>query len=156
MISFALRCRPAAHAFDGWFRSGEDFERQASAGLLACPVCGSSDVSKALMKPAVATSAKTKTADASTAAAGEASQPVGEFANAEAAKAIAKLQAMARELRATSDYVGPKFAEEARRIHYGESDHRQIYGEASTQDVKGLHEEGIAAFPLPGLPEDKN
>ena len=153
MISFALRCRPAAHAFDGWFRSGEDFERQASAGLLECPICGASDVSKALMKPAVAASAKMK---APGAVAWEPSQPVGEFANAEAAKAIAKLQAMARELRAKSDYVGPKFAEEARRIHYGESEHRQIYGEASAREVKGLSEEGIAAFPLPGLPEDKN
>lgn len=156
MISFALRCHPAAHAFDGWFRSGEDFDRQASAGLLACPICGSSDVSKALMKPAVATSAKTEASDASTGETGEPAQPVGEFANAEAAKAIARLQAMARELRAKSDYVGPKFAEEARRIHYGESEHRQIYGEASTQEVEGLHEEGIAAFPLPALPEDKN
>lgn len=156
MISFALRCHPAAHAFDGWFRSGEDFDRQASAGLLACPICGSSDVSKALMKPAVATSAKTEASDASTGETGEPAQPVGEFANAEAAKAIARLQAMARELRAKSDYVGPKFAEEARRIHYGESEHRQIYGEASTQEVKGLREEGIAAFPLPSLPEDKN
>ncbi|MEC5291463.1 DUF1178 family protein [Aurantimonas sp. C2-6-R+9] len=153
MISFALRCRPAAHAFDGWFRSGEDFERQASAGLLECPICGASDVSKALMKPAVAASPKMK---APGAVAGEPSQPVGEFANAEAAKAIAKLQAMARELRAKSDYVGPKFAEEARRIHYGESEHRQIYGEASAREVEGLSEEGIAAFPLPGLPEDKN
>jgi len=156
VISFALRCRPAAHAFDGWFRSGEDFERQASAGLLECPICGASDVSKALMKPAVATSAKTKAPAASTGDAREPSQPAGEFVNAEAAKAIAKLQAMARELRAKSDYVGPKFAEEARRIHYGESEHRQIYGEASAREVKGLSEEGIAAFPLPGLPEDKN
>ncbi|WP_206456063.1 DUF1178 family protein [Aurantimonas marina] len=156
MISFALRCHPAAHEFDGWFRSGADFERQASAGLLACPICGSSHVSKALMKPAVATSAKTTAPEASTGEAGEPAEPAGEFANAEAAKAIARLQAMARELRARSDYVGPKFAEEARRIHYGETQHRQIYGEASTQDVEGLREEGIAAFPLPALPEDKN
>ncbi|HEY9058822.1 MAG TPA: DUF1178 family protein [Aurantimonas sp.] len=156
MISFALRCHPAAHAFDGWFRSGEDFERQADAGLLACPICGSSDVSKALMRPAIATSAKTKAPDAATGGAVEPSRPAVEFANAEAAKAIAQLQAMTRELRAKADYVGPRFAEEARRIHYGESEHRQIYGEASTREVKGLREEGIAAFPLPGLPEDKN
>jgi hypothetical protein len=150
VISFALRCEPRGHGFDGWFRSGDDFETQADKGLVECPVCGSTEIAKALMRPSIGKGA---------AASGEAHAPIsagGGYANAEAAKAFARLQAMARELRAKADYVGPRFAEEARRIHYGESEARQIYGEALPAEVKGLGEEGIAALPLPALPEDKN
>ena len=137
MISFALRCRPHDHGFDGWFRSGADFERQRDLGLVECPQCGSTAVDKALMAPAVS--------------------PAREAATARTdAAVVAKLQAMAREVRARAEYVGPRFAEEARRIHYGEADSRGIYGEASPPEVRGLAEEGIAALPLPPLPEDKN
>ena len=158
MISFALRCQPASHAFDGWFRSGEDFERQAAGGLVSCPVCGSTDVSKALMKPAVAKSGRQSAAGdrGQAVAEGPAAPAEARYTGGDAAAGYAKLRAIARELRAKSDYVGPKFAEEARRIHYGESEKRQIYGEASPQEVKSLGEEGIAALPLPPLPEDKN
>ncbi|MBB4005737.1 DUF1178 family protein [Aurantimonas endophytica] len=153
MISFALRCEPHGHGFDGWFRSGEDFDAQAERRLVECPVCGSTDVAKALMRPALGKGGKASVAgdQAQTAMA-----PGGGYVNAEAAKVFAKLQEMARELRAKADYVGPRFAEEARRIHYGETEARQIYGEASPAEVKGLGEEGIAALPLPPLPEDKN
>jgi hypothetical protein len=137
VIHFALRCETAAHAFDGWFRSSEDFEGQVSRGLVTCPVCGTAEVGKALMRPAVAGPR-------------EAVSPAG------MAKMAATLQEMAREVRANADYVGPNFAEEARKIHYGEADERRIYGEASPVEVKGLMEEGIAALPLPPLPEDKN
>jgi hypothetical protein len=150
VISFALRCEPHGHGFDGWFRSGDDFETQADKGLVECPVCGSTEIAKALMRPSIGKGAI---------ASGEEHTPVpagGGYANVEAAKAFVRLQAMARELRAKADYVGPRFAEEARRIHYGESEARQIYGEASPAEVKGLGEEGIAALPLPALPEDKN
>ncbi|MEF2552921.1 DUF1178 family protein [Aurantimonas sp. A2-1-M11] len=156
MISFALRCQPASHAFDGWFRSGDDFERQVAGGLVTCPVCGTTDVSKALMKPALAKAGRRAPAQAGDNAPSAAPDGAARYAGGEAAAAYAKLQAIARELRAKSDYVGPKFAEEARRIHYGESEQRQIYGEASPQEVKSLGEEGIAALPLPPLPEDKN
>jgi hypothetical protein len=74
----------------------------------------------------------------------------------EMAERLARLQDLAREVRAKADYVGPEFAEEARRIHYGEAEERQIYGEASGRDVHALLEEGITALPLPPLPEDKN
>lgn len=145
MIRFSLRCEPEKHAFEGWFRSNEDFDRQANGGLVSCPVCGSTDVSKGLMKPALG----------GTSEAAAPAQP--DAANVEAAaKALARLQEIAREVRAKGDYVGPKFAEEARKIHYGESESRQIYGEASASEVKGLSEEGIAALPLPPLPEDRN
>ncbi|KQT44364.1 hypothetical protein ASG43_13490 [Aureimonas sp. Leaf454] len=137
MIHFALRCEAAAHDFDGWFRSGEDFEGQVSRGLVTCPVCGSTEIAKALMRPAV-------------------SGTRDERSPAEASRMMAALRAMSREVRANADYVGPAFAEEARKIHYGEADERRIYGEASPVEVKGLMEEGIAALPLPPLPEDKN
>ncbi|KQT54002.1 MULTISPECIES: DUF1178 family protein [unclassified Aureimonas] len=137
MIHFALRCEAAGHAFDGWFRSGEDFDGQAQRGLVSCPVCGSTSVGKALMRPAVAGTREAPTP-------------------AEMAKVAETLQRMGREVRASADYVGPNFAEEARRIHYGEADERRIYGEASPVEVKGLMEEGIAALPLPPLPEEKN
>ncbi|MEF2071436.1 DUF1178 family protein [Consotaella aegiceratis] len=142
MIRFDLRCTPAGHGFDGWFRSSEDYETQAARGLVTCPICGATAVEKALMKPAVSTSRKAAARS--------------EVMNAEAAKAYAKLQEIARHVRANADYVGPKFAEEARKIHYGEIDARQIYGEASPSEVKSLSEEGIEAVPLPPLPEDKN
>ncbi|MEX6506419.1 DUF1178 family protein [Jiella sp. M17.18] len=165
MIRFALRCRPDSHQFDGWFRSNEDFESQVVRELIACPVCGSVKIGKALMRPAVS-GTKRERPDLAAVPANAAPVPAGSaapaaFANAEPphpelAKAFARLQELAREVRAKADYVGPKFAEEARRIHYGETEARQIYGEASPHEVKDLHEEGITALPLPPLPEDKN
>ncbi|GGE13236.1 hypothetical protein GCM10011390_35390 [Aureimonas endophytica] len=139
MITYSLRCEPADHAFDGWFRSSEDFERQRQLKLVACPACGSSEVHKGLMAPAVSGTREAAPAP-----------------SADAAAALARLQDLAREMRARSEYVGPRFAEEARRIHYGESQARGIYGEATPPEVKSLAEEGIAALPLPPLPEDKN
>ena len=185
MISFALRCDLHSHGFDGWFRSGDDFERQAAAHLVTCPVCGTTGVSKALMRPAIGKGAtvtrdgehREAAADAASASdvskpdGSDASSPTGAatpgnvvsgqtgiagVASGPAAAMIAKLQSMTRELRASSDYVGPRFAEEARRIHFGETPHRSIYGEASKAEVEKLSDEGITAFPLPSLPEDAN
>ncbi|WAP70658.1 DUF1178 family protein [Jiella pelagia] len=184
MIHFALRCRPVGHDFDGWFRSNDDFDRQAVAGLVECPVCGASNVAKALMRPAIATGGSERRAgearaEAAADAAAEASggsaasaqgapvaaaptaapQPRQTLANLsaehpEVARAFAALQEISRKVRAEADYVGTNFAEEARAIHYGESEARQIYGEASKKDVEGLQEEGITALMLMPLPED--
>lgn len=155
MISFSLRCREAGHRFEGWFRSSEDFEAQAGRGVVHCPVCGSGEVGKALMAPAVASGAQE--IPVATGAHPPAPEGASQVANGAAmAEAFAKLQAVARHLRANAENVGPRFAEEARKIHYGETDHRQIYGEASKREVDGLREEGIVALPLPPLPEDAN
>ena len=185
MIHFQLRCRPSGHGFDGWFRSGEDFARQAGEGFVECPVCGAHDVEKALMRPAIAKvgaagrAAAEALAQGAAAARGSEVQGSGPAAAAvgaaapaasdpqpprslahlpapspEVAKAFAVLQEISRKVRAEADYVGAGFAEEARRIHYGESEARQIYGEASKKDVESLKEEGIAALPLMPLPED--
>ena len=151
MIHYALRCESAGHGFDGWFRSGEDFDRQSALGLLECPVCGTASVAKALMRPAVTASRDGPPGVARPAETTAVAPPPPEML-----AMIQRMQEMAREVRAKADYVGPNFAEEARRSHYGESEERRIYGEATPPQVRGLLEEGIAALPLPALPEDKN
>jgi len=165
MIHYTLRCE-SGHGFDGWFASSAAFEAQREAGQLSCPVCGSAAVQKALMAPAV--SAKTRgELVADEAAAGHAPEPAG----APAAKApvaavpaapslppqlVEALREVRRHVKANAEYVGDKFAEEARKIHYEEADPRGIYGEASREEAKALSEEGIEFHPLPLLPEDLN
>ncbi|ORE97701.1 DUF1178 family protein [Aurantimonas sp. 22II-16-19i] len=184
MIHFQLRCRPSGHSFDGWFRSSDDFARQAGEGFVECPVCGAREVEKALMRPAIAKAGaagraaaealaesaaaarRSGDAEGSGPPAGAAAAPAAldpqpprslahlPAPSPEVARAFAVLQEISRKVRAEADYVGEGFAEEARRIHYGESEARQIYGEASKKDVESLKEEGIAALPLMPLPED--
>ncbi|MER0239882.1 DUF1178 family protein [Fulvimarina sp. MAC8] len=164
MIHFALKCCDG-HRFDGWFRSTSDFETQLSRGLVTCTYCGETNVEKALMRPAIGLNAKT---DASKEASDTQSESTSGSVTTVAAETppdqnLAKmkelwsaLQTEVRALRKKSEYVGTKFAEEARRVHYGESTKKGVYGEASREEVKALHEEGIMAFPMPALPEDKN
>ncbi|KAA0971621.1 DUF1178 family protein [Aureimonas fodinaquatilis] len=148
MIHFQLRCEPAGHEFDGWFGSSAEFDRQNGLALVECPHCGSTAVTKAIMAPAVS-----RRGDSGQA--GEAAAPMA-MGEGQSAEMLRKLQELAREVRAQSDYVGPKFAEEARRIHFGEAEARGIYGEASAQEVKSLLDDGVPALPLPPLPEDLN
>lgn len=141
MIRFSLICEQT-HEFEAWFRNNEDFDKQAKRGFVECPHCGSSKVQKALMAPAVSTSRK---------------QEKIALAMGEAQKqAMAQLQAMSEKLRENADYVGDKFAEEARKIHFGETDPRGIYGEASAEDVRGLVEDGVDFMPIPVFPGDRN
>ena len=141
MIRFSLNC-DRDHEFDGWFRNGEEFETQKKRGLVSCPVCGSSKVDKALMAPSVSTVRKR---DQIALAAGETQRQM-----------LAQLRDMAKKVRENADYVGDKFAEEARKIHFGETDPRGIYGEASGDEVKALLEDGVEIMPLPEFPEDRN
>ena len=148
MIRYSLIC-DKDHEFDGWFGSSADFDKQAKRWLVECPICGSIKVQKALMTPGVPARSNRK----------DDAQPV----KALHAPADPKLQAMmqmVRELRqqveANADYVGDRFAEEARRIHYGEEDPRGIYGEATLKEAVELQEEGIGVLPLPKLPGDAN
>lgn len=142
MISFTLRC-VQDHEFDGWFRSGEDFDTQKGAGAVTCPHCGSTDVEKALMAPNVGTKSNRKTMVPT---AGGAPDP----------EVVQTLRKLRQHVEENADYVGPRFAEEARRIHYQETEARGIYGEATLEDARELAEEGIEAYPLPRLPEDSN
>jgi hypothetical protein len=144
MIHFTLRC-DRDHEFDGWFRSGSDFDDQAKSRAIACPRCGSTAVAKGLMAPSIAVPSEDR---------GEKTPVAGGVPSAP--EMVETLRRMRRYVEDNADYVGGKFAEEARRIHYNESEARGIYGEASLDDARELAEEGIEAFPLPRLPEDQN
>jgi hypothetical protein len=141
VIRFSLIC-DQAHEFEAWFRNNDDFDKQAKRGFVECPHCGSSKVEKALMAPAVSTSRKK---DKIALAMGEAQK-----------QAMAQLKALSEKLRENADYVGDKFAEEARKIHFGETDPRGIYGEATAEEVSGLVEDGVDFMPIPVFPDDRN
>jgi hypothetical protein len=141
MIRFSLACHNE-HSFDGWFRNSEDFEKQKKRGLIACPDCGSTGVEKALMAPSVSTGRKR--------------EKVALAMDAEQKKALAQLKALSEKLRENADYVGDKFAEEARKIHFGEIDARGIYGEATPEEAKSLADDGVEFMPIPVFPDDRN
>jgi hypothetical protein len=164
MIRYSLTCE-RAHDFDSWFDSSAAFDRLSAAGLVECPHCGSSVVRKALMAPNIATGAGRAVAAETAAAMPEAAPapaagmlmaaPDPKLA-ALRAEALAIARAIRDHVHANADYVGPRFAEEARRIHFGEVEQHGIYGEASPDEVKQLAEDGIEVHPLPRLPEDGN
>lgn len=141
MIRFSLLCE-REHQFEAWFRSNDDFDAQKKRGLVDCPSCGSHKVQKALMAPAVSTSRKQE----------KVALAVGD----QQRKMIAQLKALSEKVRENSEYVGEKFAEEARKIHFGETDARGIYGEATLDEAKGLAEDGVEFMPLPVFPDDRN
>lgn len=149
MIRYRLEC-PKGHDFDGWFRNSGAFDDQATRGLLECPDCGSKKIRKAIMAPSVAIREEMP-APVATVPAGE--DPKVAAVRAEILNAMRELR---RKVEESAEYVGPRFAEEARRIHYEEAEEHGIYGEASVADVKALTEEGIEIHPLPVLPEDRN
>ena len=151
MIRYDLVCS-SGHEFDSWFRDAAAFDKATAAKALACPVCGDTAISKVLMAPAVATARK---------------REARETAVREAAVKLAApdprqqaLREMLKQVRehveANADYVGDRFAEEARKIHYDEAPSRGIYREASPDEAKALIEEGIEFHPLPSLPEEGN
>jgi len=173
VIKYTLVC-DHAHSFEGWFRNSDDFEKQCGRNLVACPVCGSTEVRKGLMAPAVST-ARGKEALVS---AGRNEMQAQEAASAPAAQDPAPAPAMQpsamlpkdiqqkeivealRLVRSriveNSENVGTNFASEARKIHNGEAEERSIYGETTPKDAEALMEEGISVFPLPDLPDEKN
>jgi hypothetical protein len=131
MILFTLRCA-RGHQFEGWFRDGDGFEAQQKAGEIACPVCGDTAVEKAVMAPRLARSRETP-------------PPISP------AQFRAALLEMRRQVEANCDYVGDRFAEEARRIHYGEIDPHGIYGEATQEESRELADEGIKFGRIPWI-----
>ena len=158
MILYALTCEKG-HAFEAWFANSAAFDRQHKRGLLSCPACGTKKVMKAIMAPRVAKAAKRpapakpEQAPAAGTAVARRPEPQRVAAHTELATAIRKLRA---EIEAHSEYVGPRFSEEARKIHHEEAPARGIHGEATAEEAKALREEGIEFFPLPILPEDHN
>ena len=143
MIRYSLVCS-AAHAFDGWFRSFADYDVQAERGLLTCPVCGSHEVAKGLMAPAV-TARGSGSAASEQVLLGEQETGIRDM--------IRKLR---EEVTRTAENVGPRFAEVARQMHEGEIDKSSVYGVATAEEVRGLHEDGIEFHPLPRLADEGN
>ena len=139
MILFELKCA-SDHRFEAWFRDGAAYDTQAAAGTITCPVCGDGKVAKAPMAPRIG---KTRGGD-------KADTP--EQMKRAQAEVLKQLAEMRRKVEENCDYVGDRFAEEARRIHYGETDPRGIYGEASDGDVAELKEEGVTIHRIPWLP----
>lgn len=137
MIAYSLRCH-RGHEFDGWFRDSAAFDKQSGSGHLTCPSCNSIRIEKAIMAPAVAGTKKSVRSKA------EAKQ-MRQFATG-----------LRKYVQENADYVGPNFAEEARKIHYGETPNRHIYGEATHKEAKELVEEGLDVAPLPPNLESAN
>lgn len=153
MIRYALHCEKG-HAFESWFPSSDSYEAQRKQGFVACPVCGATRVDKALMAPQVARKDRAATADPAPPAAAPPA-PVAMVSPAEQ-ELRAKIRELREHLVKNADPVGERFAEEARKIHYGEAEHRSIYGQASPEEARELAEEGIEFHALPVLPDDRN
>jgi hypothetical protein len=163
MIRYSLFC-DRKHDFEIWFQNSADYDKQAKRGLVTCPACGSEKVEKALMAPSLGRGTKKGMSDAPVIEAPSA--PV-ETPVAEAPSPVAMVSPQEKELRAklkelrehltkNSENVGNNFPEQARKMHYGEVEHRSIYGEASPQEAKELHEEGVEFHPIPVLPDEHN
>jgi len=141
VISYSLVC-DNSHKFDAWFRSAEAYDEQHDRGIVTCPLCNSVKVEKALMAPAVSRMNSDKV-----------SLSTGHPMQAEIR---AMLRTMRKKVTSEADYVGDKFAEEARKIHFKEAEQRGIYGEATRDEVAELIDDGVDFLPLPHIPEEAN
>jgi hypothetical protein len=162
MIHYNLRCAKG-HSFESWFQSSAAYETQEKRKLVSCPVCGSAKVERAIMAPQIVSHKKARESAEATPA------PVAATTTEVAAPAASTplLMAQERELRAklkelrehivkNADNVGERFPNEARKMHYGDIEHRPIYGEASPEEARALIDEGVEVTPLPVLPDDRN
>jgi hypothetical protein len=159
MIRYSLRCEKD-HSFESWFQSSSAYDAQVRRKLVACPVCGSAKVEKAIMAPQIVSKKGREIA-------APAHEPAASATEIAAPASTPLLMAQERELRAklkelrdhivkNADNVGERFPNEARKMHYGDMEHRPIYGEASPDEARALIDEGVEVSPLPVLPEDRN
>jgi hypothetical protein len=159
MIRYSLRCE-RDHSFESWFQSSSAYDTQVKRKLVTCPACGSAKVEKAIMAPQIVGKKGRDIAAPEPA-------PVAPTAEVTAPASTPLLMAQERELRAklkelrdhivkNADNVGERFPNEARKMHYGDIEHRPIYGEASPDEARALIDEGVEVSPLPVLPEDRN
>ena len=162
MIRYALRCE-RDHTFESWFQTSSAFEQQVKRKLVSCPVCNSVKVEKAIMAPQIVSKKGRREAEAPS----PQPQPQPAADPAPAQESTPLLMAQERELRTklkelrdhivkNADNVGEQFPNEARKMHYGEIEHRPIYGEASPEEARALIDEGVEVSPLPVLPDDRN
>jgi hypothetical protein len=161
MIRYALAC-DKGHVFESWFQNSAAYDTQVKAALITCPVCNSAKVEKTLMAPGVVGAKKRAGAPP---ASPSSPRPAADTADTATPVAMMspqeqefrkKLKELRDHLTKNADYVGQKFPEEARKMHYGDIEHRSIYGEATPDQAKELHEEGIEFHPLPVLPDERN
>jgi hypothetical protein len=158
MIRYALRC-DRDHEFESWFQSSSAYDSQVKRKLVSCPVCGSAKVDKAIMAPRiVGKKGRERAAPEPTPAPTPevASQAPAPLMMAQEHELRAKLKELRDHIVKNADNVGERFPNEARAMHYGDKEHRPIYGEASPDEAKALIDEGIEVSPLPVLPEDRN
>lgn len=144
MIKYSLICHDR-HEFEAWFQSSAAYDKQSAKAQVACPHCGSVKVDKAIMAPAIA---KRMSREPATVPPGAKPLPASEQ--------YRHLRQLRDDIHSKAEYVGGRFAEEARKIHFNESEPRGVYGEASAEEVKELAEDGVPFFPVPRLPEDLN
>ncbi len=145
MMHYDLIC-DKGHAFDGWFRNSAAYDEQAGRGLVTCTHCGSAKVEKQLMAPGIPVKSNRRSEQ----------KMVAAPADPRLAELVTMMRELRRHVEENAEYVGDRFAEEARKIHYEETDARGIYGQTTPDEAKALIEEGIAVHPLPRLPEDGN
>jgi Uncharacterized protein conserved in bacteria len=169
MIVYDLECSAGSHRFEGWFKSSQDFSGQQERGLLACPVCGSADVTRAVQAPRLARKGnqlteaprRVSTQPSAQSPAPVAGMPTAPVSNVplppQAVEMMNKLALLQAEALKTSRYVGDSFAEDARAMHYGEKDAEVIHGQATLHEAQELLEEGIAVIPLafPTVPPEQ-
>lgn len=156
MIRYTLRCE-RGHEFESWFQSSSAYESQERRHLIDCPSCGSTKVERAIMAPRVIGKKGREPAEPAPAASTEAtgSEPAS-LVMAQERELRAKLKELRDHIVKNSDNVGDRFPNEARKMHYGDIEHRPIYGEASPEEARSLIDEGVEVSPLPTLPEDRN
>jgi hypothetical protein len=161
MIRYALRCE-RDHSFESWFQSSSAYDSQVKRKLVSCPICGSVKIDKAIMAPQIVGKKRPDGAEpapaAPTAPPAEVLPPAGAtpLVMTQERELRAKLKELRDHIVKNADNVGERFPNEARKMHYGEIEHRPIYGEASPDEARALIDEGVEVSPLPVLPEDRN
>jgi hypothetical protein len=144
MIVYELRCS-SGHGFEARFRNSDAYDQQHAAHQISCPICGIGDVSKAPMAPRIAKSREAAPVQNAPA------PPQGQLNPEQMRMVMTKIAELNKHIADTCDYVGKNFAEEARKIHYGETEHREIYGEATSNEAEELRDEGIAVASVPWI-----
>jgi hypothetical protein len=160
MIHYNLRC-DKGHAFESWFQSSSAYEAQEKRKLVNCPVCGSAKVERGIMAPQIVSKRGRESAEAAPAPATATTTEVAAPAStplmmAQERELRAKLKELREHIVKNADNVGERFPNEARKMHYGDIEHRPIYGEASPEEARALIDEGVEVTPLPVLPDDRN
>jgi len=155
MIRYSLRCE-RGHAFESWFQGSDAFESQRKRKLVTCPTCDSAKVEKAIMAPRLTRKGNSRAEPTAAMPAAAEQQQTPLVMAPQERELVTKLRELRDHVTKTAENVGEKFPDEARKMHYGDIEHRPIYGEATTDEARSMIEEGIEVLPLPVLPDDRH